>query len=148
MTMPTFTCPFCTDPVVQDRAIIKEKLAWSFPTNIPVVPGHTLILPVRCVATFEELTPEERVAIFDLMSRTMRSLKKVFAAEGFNVAWNQGEVAGQSVPHFHLHVLPRKSGDTGITQYEPRQFLYRPGARETSPEEELKDVAKIIRDNL
>lgn len=148
MDQPKFMCPFCTDPVIQDRSIVKNKLAWAFPTNIPVVPGHVLVLPVRCVATFEELTPEEKAAIFELKSQIMHSLEKTFGAEGFNFAWNQGDVAGQSVPHFHLHVVPRKSGDTGITEYEPRKFLYRPGSRDASPEEELKDVAKTIRDNL
>jgi len=141
-------CVFCSNQTIRDRSIVRNDLAWAVPTNIPIVPGHVLILPVRCVATFGELTPEERTAIFELQSQIMRALRKTFGAEGFNVAWNQGEVAGQSVPHFHLHVLPRKSGDTGILEYEPRQFLYRPGARDASPEEELKDIAKSIRDNL
>ena len=68
--------------------------------------------------------------------------------EGFNFAWNDGPIAGQSVPHFHLHVLPRKQGDTGITEYEPRQFLYRPGSREASPEAELAAIAKMIQEHL
>lgn len=148
MTDSKSECPFCTNAATQGRCIVKNELAWVFPTNIPIVPGHVLVAPTRCVATFDELTSEERSAIFALQSHIMRTLEKVFGAEGFNIAWNQGEIAGQSVPHFHLHILPRKSGDTGITQYEPRQFLYRPGAREPSPEEELKDVAKVIRDNL
>jgi len=148
MDQPKFMCPFCKDPVIQERSIVKNALAWSFPTNIPVVPGHVLILPVRCVAIFDELTDKEKSAIFALKTQICASLEKTFGAEGFNFAWNQGDVAGQSVPHFHLHVVPRKSGDTGITEYEPRKFLYRPGAREASPEEELQAVAKTIRDNL
>lgn len=141
-------CVFCTNLVIQERSIVKNELAWAVPTNMPIVPGHVLILPVRCVATFEDLTTEEQVALFELKTQIMRSLEKIFGAEGFNFAWNQGEIAGQSVPHFHLHVVPRKAGDAGITEYEPRKFLYRPGSRPSSPEEALKDVAKVIRDNL
>lgn len=69
-------------------------------------------------------------------------------AEGFNFAWNMGEEAGQSVPHFHLHVVPRKPGDTGILEYEPRKFLYRPGSRAVSPEEELQALARLVRNFL
>lgn len=69
-------------------------------------------------------------------------------AEGFNFAWNEGKDYGQSVPHFHLHVVPRSPGDEGITEYEPRKFLYRPGSREDSPETELAAVAAEIRSNI
>ena len=75
-------------------------------------------------------------------------MKKTFNAEGFNIAYNQGEVAGQNIPHLHVHVLPRKNGDAGITEYEPRKFLYRPGSRETIPENELKEIAELIKNNI
>ena len=141
-------CPYCEIPEVQKRAIIRNGLAWAFPTNIPIVPGHVLIAPVRCVALFEDLTTAEKQAIFDLRDQVKKALVKAFGAEGFNYAWNEGKLAGQSVPHFHLHVVPRKTGDTGILEYEPRKFLYRPGERETSPESELAAVAELIRNAL
>lgn len=138
-------CAYCELPEIKERTIIENDLAWAFPTNIPIVPGHVLIAPKRCVALFDELTDDERGAIFDLQSELRTALIKTFDAEGFNYAWNEGKLAGQSVPHFHLHMLPRRTGDTGITEYEPRQFLYRTGEREASQEEELKKVARIIR---
>ena len=141
-------CAFCTDPENKERTIMATDLAWSFPTNIPIVPGHTLIVPTRCVATFAELTSEECDALFVMMRDIQKALKKAYGAEGFNVAWNEGAVAGQSVPHFHVHLLPRKEGDTGVHQYDPREFLYRPGSRETSPQKELLAVAGEIRNAL
>ncbi len=141
-------CAFCTIPEIKARTIIENKYAWAFPTNIPIVPGHVLISPKRCVATFEDMTKEEQSAVFSLQSKLKTALKKTFTAEGFNIAWNEGEFAGQSVPHFHLHLLPRKPGDTGITKYEPRKFIYRPGSREATPEKELQEIVKIIRKNL
>jgi len=141
-------CPYCELPEIKNREIIRNKLAWAFPTNIPIVPGHILICPIRCVAKLEDLTPKEVEAIFDLYKKLKPALVKLFEAEGFNYAWNEGKLAGQSVPHFHLHMLPRKSEDSGITEYEPRKFLYRPGSRESSPEEELKMVADLIKNNL
>ena len=118
-------CVYCTNAEVKAREIIRNEYSWAFPTNIPIVPGHILISPIRCVAKFEDLTKEEISAIFDLLNKIKKSLVKAFNAEGFNYAWNEGKLAGQSIPHFHLHVLPRKTGDTGILEYEPRKFIYR-----------------------
>ncbi len=141
----TSICVYCTNPEIQNRKIIENELAFVFPTNIPIVPGHVLIAPKRCVAKYEDLNLKEKEAIEELRVKTIRALEKAFNAEGFNYAWNENGVAGQSIPHFHLHVLPRKAGDEGITEYEPRKFLYRPGSRENSPEKELIEVAELIK---
>jgi diadenosine tetraphosphate (Ap4A) HIT family hydrolase len=141
-------CPFCTLPEIKERIIIENDLAFAFPTNIPIVPGHVLIVPKRCVQTFYDLTKKEKTAIDDLLHRISNGLKKTFDAEGFNYAWNEGPMAGQGVLHFHLHIIPRKEGDTGITKYDPRKFLYRPGSREITPENELMTVSNLIKNNL
>ena len=141
-------CPFCTDPNVQARVIVKNELAKALPTNIPIVPGHVLIVPIRHVAVFEEMTPEEQNAIFNLRNLLKSALAKTFGAEGFHYAWNEGETAGQSISHFHFHMIPRKKGDEGITEYEPRKFLYRPGSRAKTPETELAEIASLIKNNI
>ena len=142
------TCVYCESPDIKKRLIVDTNLVRVFPTNIPVVPGHVLITPKRCVATLEELSSEELQAFLVTRREVRDALIKIFGAEGFNYAWNEGTVAGQSVLHLHLHVLPRKMGDTGITEYEPRKFLYRPGSREETPEAELGEVARMIRDSM
>lgn len=141
-------CVFCTSPDIKAREITRNELAWAFPTNIPIVPGHILICPIRCVADFNDLTKEEVAAIFDLQKKLKKAFKELLNADGFNYAWNEGEVGGQSVPHFHLHMLPRKEGDAGIYEYDPRKFLYRTGSRETSPDAELDAVVKEIKKYL
>ncbi len=141
-------CAFCEIPEIQERKIIENNYAWAFPTNIPIVPGHVLISPKRCVARYEDMTQDEISDMFALVSLLKPALQKEFGATGFNCAWNEGRVAGQTVPHFHLHLLPRKEGDSGVTQYEPREFLYRPGTRETSPEAELLQITKSLQKYL
>jgi histidine triad (HIT) family protein len=141
-------CVYCTLPEIRARWITENDLAAAFPTNIPITPGHTLIIPRRCVARYEDLTTEEKQAIEELRMKIVNALKKSFGAEGFNFAWNDGKLAGQSVPHFHLHIIPRKQDDTGILEYEPRKFIYRPGERESSPEEELQSVSRLIKEAI
>lgn len=142
-------CAFCENDAIRERKIVENELAWAFPTNIPIVPGHVLVVPKRCVAAFAELSAAERDAVFALRDVLTKALTAGLGAGGFNYAWNEGAMAGQSVPHFHLHILPRKTGDTGIYEYEPRKFLYRTGAdRSVSPEEELAEVSAIIRKHL
>jgi len=141
-------CVYCTLPEIKNREIIKNKLAWAFPTNIPITPGHTLISPIRCVKTLAELTTDEKLEILNLADEIMNSLRKSFDAEGFNCVWNQEKLAGQSVPHFHLHIIPRKEGDSGVLGYDPRSMLYRTGDREPTPEPTLLEIRDVIKKNL
>lgn len=134
------------DPDIASRVVGENKLAFAFLNKMPIVPGHILICPKRIVADSESLSSEEWLHVLQLKEMVCKQLKYVLGVEGFNFAWNEGgEIAGQTVPHFHLHVVPRKKGDAGITQYEPRVFLYRPGTRSTSPEEELMSLASLLR---
>jgi diadenosine tetraphosphate (Ap4A) HIT family hydrolase len=137
-------CVYCNLSEIKAREIISSDLAWAFPTNIPITPGHTLVSPKRCVKTLAELTDPERLAILDLAEQVMQALRQVYGAEGFNCVWNQEKLAGQSVPHFHLHVIGRKEGDTGVLGYDPRSMLYRTGDREPTPEHELL----LVRDKI
>ena len=140
-------CQFCSAEITK-RVVARDKSVFAFLTSIPITPGHTLIAPVRCVSRLEELRKPEVIALFALREKITAALRAAFDAEGFHFAWNEGAVAGQSIPHLHLHIVPRKAGDTGVTRYEPRKFLYRPGSRMKTPEEELQSVAEMIRRQL
>lgn len=140
-------CPFCNNEV-SSRIIYKDDFVIAFPTNIPITPGHILVCPKRHVAKIDQLSDEELKAIKSSIIRLKNSIVKSLNAEGFNMAWNEGEIAGQTVGHLHFHIVPRKAGDEGVYKYEPRKFLYRPGSRSKSPEEELRKIAELIKKNL
>jgi len=141
-------CAYCELPEIRKRTIVENDLAFAFPTNIPITVGHTLVIPKRCVAKYGDLTKSEMAAIEALRVQVCASLVRAFSAKGFNFAWNEGKDFGQSVPHFHLHIVPRSSEDTGIVDYEPRKFLYRTGDREAIEEEELIKVSEVLRENI
>ena len=139
---------FCREEI-GIRTVVKVEMAFAFLTNIPIVPGHVLICPLRCVATWKEMTEDEQDAVMTVQGIVKDVLRKPpFNAQGFHVAFNEGGVAGQTVPHFHMHVVPRMPGDTGITTFDPRQFLYRPGSRAVSPDEELLQTPRDFRESL
>lgn len=141
-------CLFCNNKEVELRMIYKDNTVMAFPTNIPITVGHVLVCPVRHISKIDDLLDNEVQAIKNLIIQIKNSLKKSFDAEGFNIAWNEGSVAGQSVDHLHIHIVPRKVGDTGVYKYEPREFLYRPGSRNESSGEELQEVAEFIKGTL
>lgn len=142
-------CPFCVNLILNSRIIIENDLAFAFPTNTPIVPGHILICPKRHVKYYEDLTVEKMSSIECLRNKLKLALKKSLKTQGFNYAWNEEKIGGQSIEHFHLHVVPRIEGDVGVYKYEPREFLYRPHPRTIiSPDEELNKIVKIIKKSI
>ncbi len=88
-----------------------NKLAFALRDRFPVSAGHTLVIPKRLIATWFEATLAERSAIFALVDDVKRALDKELSPHGYNVGFNAGEAAGQTVMHLHVHVIPRFRGD-------------------------------------
>lgn len=70
--------------------------------------GQVYVLPRRHAPTLLDLTDEETVAIMHAVRRAARALLRAYAPDGLNLIQNNGIAAGQSVPHFHMHVVPRR----------------------------------------
>jgi diadenosine tetraphosphate (Ap4A) HIT family hydrolase len=113
-TQPASHCPFCTLPTA--RIVQVNDLALVIRDAFPVSPGHTLVLPRRHVGSFFELEPAERDAVFQLLDLARRDLDGSLHPDGYNVGINDGPAAGQTVPHLHVHLIPRYQGD----QVDPR----------------------------
>ena len=71
------------------------------------LPGSGLIVPFAPRVTVFDLTPQEWVATYDLLQEAKRYIDELHAPDGYNVGWNNGRVAGQTIPQVHLHVIPR-----------------------------------------
>jgi diadenosine tetraphosphate (Ap4A) HIT family hydrolase len=104
-----FSCPFCHVPA--DRVVLKSELAVVVRDGFPVSPGHTLIIPHRHIASFVELTEAERVDLMSLLATARDGLERTFRPDGYNIGINDGPAAGQTVPHLHVHLIPRYNGD-------------------------------------
>lgn len=101
-------CPFCE---LERPAIAESPLAFAFSDAYPVSPGHALVVPRRHVATYFDCSPEEKADLWALVERVRDLLSSARQPSGFNVGFNAGPSAGQTVMHAHVHVIPRYDGD-------------------------------------
>jgi bis(5'-adenosyl)-triphosphatase len=77
----------------------------------PILPGHVLVSPIRSVARLHDLTPTEVSDLFLTVQRVGRMIERVYKATALNIAIQDGSDAGQSVPHVHAHIIPRRAAD-------------------------------------
>ena len=86
-------------------------LSFAFVNLKPLLPGHVLVSPRRPVNRLADLTHDEVTDLFLTVQRVGRTVERVFRASASNVAIQDGAEAGQSVPHLHTHIIPRKHAD-------------------------------------
>ena len=104
-------CIFCDIIKDNKNIILESKLCVAFFDSFPVNVGHTLIIPKRHVETYFDLTKEEINDMFELSKKIKQMLDDEFQPDGYNIGFNCGEPAGQTVMHAHMHVIPRYKGD-------------------------------------
>lgn len=109
------TCPFCriAQGELAAHILYADAQVLAFLDAAPMAPGHTLVVPRAHVERFTELPEELAGRIFAVAVRVGRALKEALEAPGFTVGLNDGRVAGQGVPHVHVHLVPRFAGDGG-----------------------------------
>ena len=100
----------------------------------PATRGHALILPKDHYANLYELPEETAAEVIKLAKKMMAQMTDKLKCDGFNIVQNNGEAAGQTVNHFHMHLIPRYKNDGEILKYIARE----PGA------EELEQIKNII----
>jgi diadenosine tetraphosphate (Ap4A) HIT family hydrolase len=100
-------CLFCAP----EHTILSNELVFARYDDFPVSEGHMLLIPHRHVANYFEMTPEEKEAMWSLLDEAKGLLDREKQPDGYNIGVNCGPVAGQSVMHAHLHLIPRYPGD-------------------------------------
>ena len=129
MKDPNNPCIFCK--IRKDELQFENQLAYSSLDSYPVSEFHSLIVPKRHVETYFELTNEEILACNELILKTKEKiLKKDSSVKGFNIGTNAGKVAGQSIMHCHIHIIPRRAGDVenpqgGVRSVVPKKQHYK-----------------------
>ena len=105
------TCTFCqiAEGELPAHLVHRDENVVAFLDRAPLLPGHVLVMPVRHVETLDDLPDDLLAPVLAVVRRTSIAVQKALRAEGSFVATNTR--VSQSVPHLHIHVVPRNKGD-------------------------------------
>lgn len=106
-------CIFCkiVNNEIPSYKIYEDELVIAFLDISQVTPGHTLVIPKKHATNFLELSPEEAGQLFERVNIITKLLADKLGVSDFNIINNGGTVAGQTVFHVHVHILPRYSSE-------------------------------------
>jgi len=133
-------CIFCqiVDGDIPARVVYEDDDVLAFLDANPLAPGHTLVIPKDHYETLDDVPPEPGEMMFAAIHYLTPVVEEAVDADGSNIGFNNGEAAGQEVPHVHGHIVPRFEGDGG------RPFHAVAGGRPDLTDEELDDIAADI----
>lgn len=140
-------CPFCSiaSSKAQASIVYEDATVLVFMDLNPANTGHTLVVPREHWENIYEVPENVLADLFSVVKRVSSAVKKTVGAEGISILQLNGRAAGQTVTHFHIHIIPRFSGDAiskalGV-------MMEHHGLK--NPEKsDLDEIAKKIRENL
>lgn len=120
-------CPFCD--IDQDRVLYEDQFCYVVRDGFPVSEGHSLIISKKHVGSFFETTEEERKALVGALDLAKEQIEQELSPDAYNIGINDGSAAGQTIPHLHIHLIPRYKGDApdprgGVRWVIPGKAVY------------------------
>jgi bis(5'-adenosyl)-triphosphatase len=130
--------------IPSSHVFLQTKLSFGFVNLRPIVPGHVLISPHRVVPRMADLSDDEYSDLWTSVRKTQTVLTERYGPSSFNIAVQDGAASGQSVPHVHVHILPRFEGDfernddvyDELQDWAPRKEMVDSKAKLDVPEDE------------
>ena len=109
-------CIFCKIVAgdIPASKVYEDEYFLAFLDISQVTPGHTLVIPKKHARNLLEMTPDETADLFNVVSRVTKKVKSATQPQGMNIISNMEEIAGQSVFHTHIHILPRYSQEDDL----------------------------------
>jgi ATP adenylyltransferase len=114
---PDSTCFLCVDTTDDEKALVvgRNNNAFIIMNRFPYTNGHVMVVPVRHIGSFDELTDEETLDMMRLVKVMVAIFKEEFNVGGLNIGMNMGRAAGAGLEeHCHIHIVPRWFGDTNF----------------------------------
>ncbi len=107
--MVDYVCPFCS---YGGEWLAEDDSFAALQDKFPISKGHTLVIPKVHVVDFFDLEPSQLAKLMPFVATVRELLRNEYGIDGYNLGVNGGRVAGQTVDHAHLHLIPRYVGDT------------------------------------
>jgi histidine triad (HIT) family protein len=136
-------CIFCKiiNGEIPSSKVFENEHVVAFLDISQVTKGHTLVIPKVHKENIYELTPEIASKLFEVVPQIANSIKKQFKPIGLNLLNNNGEKAGQSVFHYHMHIIPRYGAGDGFgAVWKTHEDQYTP--------EQLNEIATSIKEGM
>ena len=120
-------CPFCK--IESERILYEDAYCFTVRDGFPVSRGHTLIITRRHIGSFFEASVAEKTALLRALEQAKTQLARDYSPDAWNIGINDGPAAGQTVPHLHIHLIPRYQGDVpdprgGVRWVFPDKAVY------------------------
>ncbi|CAF3360792.1 unnamed protein product [Rotaria socialis] len=132
--------------ITASQIFFRSTLSIGLVNKKPIVPGHVLVSPIRCVERFSQLYPEEINDLFLSTQLVSTKIEEFYQGKSLSIAIQDGEYAGQTVKHVHVHILPRKPSD-----FEENDTIYHELAHHDKKakgwrsDDEMAQEAKLLR---
>lgn len=151
-------CYFCDiQHKKDDRKFIENEEFFSRYDRFPVSKGHLEIVSKKHISSLFDLSPQQIKKLFELLIKSRKIVEEKYCPDGYNIGINEGEAAGQSVFHLHVHLIPRYKGDItnprgGVRNIFPAKADYiselKPAELKKYFPEENKIYGKLVRDKI
>lgn len=145
------TCPFCNENII-NASFAGENGFLAIYNHSPILPGHSLVISTKHTSSLFDLSEDEISDFFSFARKVTAFLTKFYNSEAYDWSLQEGEPAGQSVDHLHLHIIPRNPGDLpeGEDWYvkledQRKQRIDEPG-RTILNEQEYNRISQMLRE--
>ncbi|WP_406661816.1 HIT family protein [Methanolobus sp. ZRKC3] len=108
-------CLFCKIVAgeIPSHKVYEDDFVYAFLDIYPCSEGHTIVLPKQHFTRFTDMDEKDAANLFAAVNKVVKNVEKILELEGANIGINNGEIAGQTVQHVHVHIIPRREGDNG-----------------------------------
>ena len=134
------TCPFCEESELSTQKLFESETAYVLLSIAVSTRGRCLVVPKRHVANIKQLSEAELADFFKTVKLVSEVLEKSLKPAGFNYGLNEGKRAGQTIEHFHFHIIPRYEQDK-----LPEYHLFHRERKEYLTDEELREQVEEFR---
>jgi len=110
-------CAFCDPIILQTHTFYQDDYVRCMCTHKPIQPGHCLIVPKRHIERFEEASEEEIIAMGQAIKKINRAIQQVNGPSSYLILQKNGPEVGQTVPHVHVHYIPKKVTNNKLTLF-------------------------------